>query len=91
MENSLSALEGAIVRMESASIAQKDDTATGSKWHIIFALESAWLDIFVQKVKAIYFIELYKLNPNLFYHTIFQSTMILCTALWYTESYHTVM
>ena len=80
--------------MGSASIVQRDGSVTKSEWLIIFVPESAWLDIFVLKVSAIYYLALYECNSFifvLFYCILYCCTVLYCTLLYCTVLHCTVL
>ena len=52
--------------MGSASIVQRDGSVAKSEWLITIVPEYVWLDIFVLKVSAIYYLALYKCNSFIF-------------------------
>ena len=86
--------------MGSALIVQRDGSVTKSEWLIIFVPEYAWLDIFVLKVSAIYYLALYECNSFIFvwlccilyccallYFTLLYCTVLYCTVLYCTVLY----
>ena len=70
--------------MGSALIVQRDGSVTKSEWLIIFVPEYAWLDIFVLKVSAIYYLALYECNLFIF-------VLLCCTLYCYAMLRHAVL
>ena len=80
--------------MGSASIVQRDGSVTKSEWLIIFVPEYAWLDIFVLKVSAIYYLALYECNSFIFVLLcciLYCCAVLYCTVLYCTVLYFTVL